>query len=120
MINEQAIPIVVDLLIDKHEKDGLAALKKHVNEHPEYKDLGYVRSLLIAAVNRLAANEQAEEQQLPYVEETPGNLPYLIFYQSKGGWPTFDTVATYEEALRKQKALGKSGLRVEIYRWIER
>jgi hypothetical protein len=54
-----------------------------------------------------------------YVEEKPGNLPYLCFYQSKGGWPVFEMVDTMKAALALRHQFSLFAVRVEIFHWID-
>ena len=49
------------------------------------------------------------------VKEKLENLPYLIFFQSKGGWPSFVTAATLEGVKLSLKHLNAIGLKPQAY-----
>jgi hypothetical protein len=53
-----------------------------------------------------------------YVEEGRGRMPYLIFYQSKGGWPVFEVLESWADAVRVREAFRARGMSVQIYHWI--
>jgi hypothetical protein len=54
-----------------------------------------------------------------YVEAGHGNMPYLIFYQSKGGWPVFEPKETWQEAFDTRQRFALFGVDVQIYHWIQ-
>lgn len=51
---------------------------------------------------------------LSIIEEA-GQLPYMIFYQSKGGWPGFQLFETLEEAEKCVDRMKVSGLKPVLY-----
>jgi hypothetical protein len=58
------------------------------------------------------------DQQAYYVETGKGNLPYLIFYQSKGGWPVFEMMDTWQKAFNLRQQFALHGVDVQIFHWI--
>jgi hypothetical protein len=54
-----------------------------------------------------------------YVEEGRGNMPYLIYFQSKGGWPVFEAVPSWSEAVAVRDNFKDRGVAVQIYHWIQ-
>ena len=49
------------------------------------------------------------------LNEEHGQLPYMIFYQSKGGWPGFQLCETLEEAEMVVDRMKINGLKPVLY-----
>jgi hypothetical protein len=58
------------------------------------------------------------DEQAYYVEHGGGNLPYMAFYQSKGGWPVFEMLETWQEAFDMRQRFALHGVYVQIFHMI--
>ncbi len=65
------------------------------------------------------AERNYKEGRAYYVEEGRGQMPYLIYFQSKGGWPVFEAVPSWSEAATIRDNFKDRGVTVQIYHWIQ-
>lgn len=49
------------------------------------------------------------------ITEEAGQLPYMMFYQSKSGWPGFQLFETLEDAEKVVDRMKKIGLKPVLY-----
>ena len=54
------------------------------------------------------------------IKEEKGFLPYMVFYQSLGGWPEFHLYKTFEVAKKAMEHLHSARLKPVLYLNLER
>lgn len=59
-------------------------------------------------------------EEIPYDEEKPGNLAFMVSWTSKDGRPTIIYYDTYEKAKEHLAWLGELGNNAKIFRGIQR
>lgn len=59
--------------------------------------------------------EIPEAKRTLIIQEDDSHLPYMIFYQSKGGWPGFQLFKTLEEAEKVLDRMKELKLKPVLY-----